>query len=96
MGRASWGWLSLMFGLKVLIENMTRRLLLEIGLNVTSFVELTDQRQLTKGALQTRSLTLTLFHLTAIVLQSSQFAQIPENKLHGYFGPGIDYGSGAR
>jgi hypothetical protein len=32
-----------------LIENMTRRLLLGTGLNVTSFVELTDQRHFGKG-----------------------------------------------
>jgi hypothetical protein len=52
MGRVSRGRLSLMLGLKVLVENVSRRLLLGIGLNVTSFVELTDQRRLAKGTLQ--------------------------------------------
>jgi hypothetical protein len=49
MGRASRGRLSLMLGLKGQIENMTRQLLLGTGLNVTSFVELTDQRHFGKG-----------------------------------------------
>jgi hypothetical protein len=45
-GQSVPGRFSLMLGLKVLIENMTKRLLLGTELNVLSFVELTNQRQL--------------------------------------------------
>ena len=46
-----------MLELNALIENMMRRLLLGARLNFASFVELTDQQQLTKGTLQMRSFT---------------------------------------
>jgi hypothetical protein len=55
MGRAFRGRFSLMLGLKVLVENITRRLLLGTWLNVTVFVGFTNQRQLVKGTLQTHS-----------------------------------------
>jgi hypothetical protein len=49
MGRASRGRLRLMLGLKGLIDNMTRRLLLGTGLNVTSFVELINAQQMRRS-----------------------------------------------